>query len=76
MPEHLGISAVVNDEPIDHTIVTLAEHERQYLNQVLQLTDGVIHGAKGAAVLLGIKPTTLRSRMARLGVNKPQRRAG
>ena len=75
MPEHLGIGVVSAADASHSSIVTLAEHERQYLNQVLQLTNGVIHGDNGAAVLLGIKPTTLRSRMARLGVDKPQRRA-
>jgi transcriptional regulator with GAF, ATPase, and Fis domain len=33
---------------------------------------GVIHGKKGAAEILGINPSTLRSRMDKLGIKKPQ----
>ena len=50
------------------TIVPLAEYERRYLVRVLEHTHGVIHGQRGAALLLGLKPTTLRSRMEKLGI--------
>jgi transcriptional regulator with GAF, ATPase, and Fis domain len=32
----------------------------------------VIHGKKGAAEILGINPSTLRSRMDKLGIKKSQ----
>ena len=51
------------------TIVPLAEYERRYLVRVLEHTNGVIHGQRGAALLLGLKPTTLRSRMEKLGIS-------
>ncbi|MBI2505387.1 MAG: hypothetical protein HYW07_19415 [Candidatus Latescibacteria bacterium] len=35
-------------------------------------TQGVIHGQRGAARLLGIKPTTLRSRLEKLGLMHPK----
>ena len=50
------------------TILPLAEYERRYLVRVLEHTNGVIHGQRGAALLLGLKPTTLRSRMEKLGI--------
>ena len=50
------------------TILPLAEFERRYLVSVLEHTNGVIHGQRGAARLLGLKPTTLRSRMEKLGI--------
>jgi len=33
-------------------------------------TNWVIHGKKGAAELLGINPSTLRSRMDKLGIKR------
>jgi transcriptional regulator with GAF, ATPase, and Fis domain len=35
---------------------------------VLALTKGRIYGAGGAAQLLGLKPSTLQSRMKKLGI--------
>jgi len=47
---------------------TLDEHQEQYIVRVLQCCNGVIEGADGAAVRLGMRPSTLRSRMTRLGI--------
>ncbi|MBX3327662.1 MAG: formate hydrogenlyase transcriptional activator FlhA, partial [Nitrospira sp.] len=44
--------------------------ERENIAQALRLTKGKIFGANGAAVLLGMKPTTLASRMKALGIKK------
>ncbi|MEW5849159.1 MAG: sigma-54-dependent Fis family transcriptional regulator [Myxococcota bacterium] len=48
---------------------TRDENERRYIQRVLQHTAGVIEGARGAAKVLGMRPSTLRSRMKRLGVS-------
>lgn len=70
--EHLGLVAATGDSSAaSGTILPLSEYERLYIERVLELTGGVIHGENGAAKLLGIKPTTLRSRMVKLGVNRP-----
>jgi transcriptional regulator with GAF, ATPase, and Fis domain len=37
---------------------------------VLRKTNGRIRGRNGAAELLNLKPTTLESRMQRLGISK------
>jgi transcriptional regulator with GAF, ATPase, and Fis domain len=50
---------------------TLEEHERNYILHVLHVTNGRIHGPKGAAVILGINPWTLSSRMKKLDIEKP-----
>jgi transcriptional regulator with GAF, ATPase, and Fis domain len=42
--------------------------------QVLDQAGGKVFGVGGAAELLGLKPTTLASRMKRLGIEKPKRR--
>jgi transcriptional regulator with GAF, ATPase, and Fis domain len=51
--------------------VTLEEHERGYLRQVLAKTGGVIRGANGAAAILGIPESSLRWRLKKLGIEKP-----
>jgi DNA-binding NtrC family response regulator len=44
--------------------------ERAYIISVLQKTQGRIRGDGGAAELLDLKPTTLESKMAKLGITK------
>jgi formate hydrogenlyase transcriptional activator len=51
-------------------IETLDTHERNHIVRALNETSWVIHGKKGAAKLLGINPSTLRSRMEKLGVKR------
>jgi len=51
-------------------IVTLEESERMHIRQALAATGGRMHGPDGAAALLGINPSTLRSRMKKLGITK------
>lgn len=46
--------------------------DRKNIITALRLTNGKISGEDGAAELLGIKPTTLASRMKSLGVEKPK----
>lgn len=50
------------------------EQEREILERVLAHTGGVVSGPRGAAAILGLKPTTLDSRLKKLGVRKPDRR--
>ena len=46
----------------------LDEAVSKHIQQALQITKGKIHGAAGAAQLLGINPSTLRHRMRKLGI--------
>jgi formate hydrogenlyase transcriptional activator len=50
---------------------TLADLERDHIVAVLKQTNGAIAGPKGAAKVLGIPPSTLRSTLERLGI-KPK----
>ena len=52
---------------------TLEDMERAHILRVLDATDGVIEGPKGAAAVLAVNPSTLRSRMQKLGIKKPPR---
>ena len=49
----------------------LADVERDHIRKVLERTDWRIRGDGGAAELLGLKPTTLEFRMAKLGLTRP-----
>ncbi len=57
-----------------HPELTLLEHELQrqveyqQITKVLKLTNGRVHGKKGAALILGLNPNTLYSRMKKLGI--------
>jgi formate hydrogenlyase transcriptional activator len=53
--------------------VTLLEVERRHIVHVLNASSWRIEGSGGAAAVLGMKPSTLRSRMAKLGVARPRK---
>ncbi|WPL14885.1 MULTISPECIES: sigma 54-interacting transcriptional regulator [Thiorhodovibrio] len=50
---------------------SLAARERAHILEILELTGWRIRGAGGAAERLDLKPTTLESRMKRLGIRRP-----
>ena len=50
---------------------TLEELEREYIQQILEECYWRIGGPKGAAVILGLHPNTLRARMRKLGLQRP-----
>ena len=52
--------------------VTLVEIEKRHIRSVLDTTRWRIEGGGGAAQLLGLKPSTLRSRMLKLGIARPR----
>ena len=52
----------------------LRDIEREHIARVMRETDGVIEGPDGAAARLGLHPSTLRSRMAKLGIRRSKKR--
>jgi formate hydrogenlyase transcriptional activator len=50
---------------------SLTDFETEHIQRILASVDWRVRGSGGAAELLGIKPTTLDSRMAKLGIRKP-----
>jgi PAS domain S-box-containing protein len=73
----LGSSPASNDDQIP----TLEENERRLILKALKKCQGRLAGPKGAAELLGIKRSTLWSRMQRLGISNekhtsPEHRTG
>jgi transcriptional regulator with GAF, ATPase, and Fis domain len=59
--------------PADWTISAM---QRRHIAEVLALTGGRIEGLGGAAEMLGLKPSTLRTRMERLRMRRPLRAGG
>lgn len=56
--------------PAATVVAQEGEDEYQLIVRVLKETNGVVAGPKGAAQRLGLKRTTLLSRMKRLGIDK------
>jgi len=55
--------------------VTLEAAEREHILHALRETNWVIAGPHGAAARLGMKRTTLQSRMSKLGISRPGRQS-
>lgn len=66
LPLEPGTSAAIKP------LKTLAETECDYITSVLDSTGWRVSGERGAAKILGLKPTTLESRMKKLGIKRPQ----
>jgi formate hydrogenlyase transcriptional activator len=54
-------------------LVSMEEMERSHIEEVLRHTGGQIGGSGGAAEILGLPVSTLRSRMKKLGIKFAQR---
>jgi transcriptional regulator with GAF, ATPase, and Fis domain len=50
--------------------------EREHILHVLKRCQWRVDGAGNAAATLGLNPSTLRSRMQKLGITRPTRPAG
>ena len=59
-------------EPLGDSL-TLRAAEREHIVKALEATNWVLAGPRGAAARLGMKRTTLQSKMRKLGVSKNQR---
>lgn len=58
------------EEPAEKSVMGLVDIERDHIVQVLHKTGWRIEGEKGAAVLLGMNPSTLRARMRKYGIHR------
>jgi transcriptional regulator with GAF, ATPase, and Fis domain len=52
---------------------TLRDVERTHIESVLRQANWMIEGERGAAAVLNMNPSTLRSRMQKLGIKRPAR---
>lgn len=58
------------DPQLDVASRTLNELEKEYISRILDDTGWRIEGPSGAAKILGLHPSTLRTKMAKLGIQK------
>jgi formate hydrogenlyase transcriptional activator len=63
--------ASLEPTPSSRGAASLSDVERQHIESVLALANWVIEGDKGAARILNMNPSTLRSRLKKLGIHKP-----
>jgi transcriptional regulator with PAS, ATPase and Fis domain len=68
--EQRGVGQQAGGEIRFTEILPYEEMSSRYLEMVLEKTEGRIYGKGGAAELLGMKPTTLQSRLKKLGISK------
>jgi formate hydrogenlyase transcriptional activator len=54
---------------------SLEDVERRHIETILNQTNWMIEGERGAAKILNLNPSTLRSRMQKLGIKRPGRAA-
>jgi transcriptional regulator with GAF, ATPase, and Fis domain len=58
--------------PISGDVRTLEELERNQIHKILSETGWRIEGKDGAAAILGLHPSTLRARIHKLGIIRPE----
>jgi transcriptional regulator with GAF, ATPase, and Fis domain len=56
----------------ENVMKTIYDNEKDYILSVLKKSHGKIFGEGGAAELMGINPTTLHSKLKKLGINKKE----
>lgn len=52
------------------SFASLEEHQKQYIAKILKHTQWRVSGDKGAALILGMRPTTLFSKINKLGLKR------
>jgi transcriptional regulator with GAF, ATPase, and Fis domain len=70
-PGHFQIEVPPHAEKRSGDIRTLKQCEREFITEALSESDWIIEGPYGAALRLGLKPSTLRYRMKILNINRP-----
>jgi formate hydrogenlyase transcriptional activator len=66
-----SLTSSISSASSSSSISTLEEAERQHILRALKQTQWRIAGPKGAALLLGMKRTTLQARMRKLRIRRP-----
>jgi DNA-binding NtrC family response regulator len=61
-----------NGKDVPTEVSTLESVERWHIINVLRQTGGTIEGARGAAQILGLKPSTARFRIRKLGISRSE----
>jgi transcriptional regulator with GAF, ATPase, and Fis domain len=67
----LMVEIAKTPSPTDDIYQTLDDVQRDHIQKVLKATNWRVRGNNGAAEILNLKPSTLESRMAKLGIRRP-----
>jgi len=67
--DRLQVQLPEEHDPKAPGVMTLEEYEIMHIKEALRLTGWRIKGEGGAAMLLGLNPSTLYSRMQKLGIS-------
>ncbi|MCF0054764.1 sigma 54-interacting response regulator [Dyadobacter sp. CY356] len=68
LPAHQPMKPSEREEEV--RLKTIFENERDYIIEILKKCNGRIRGVDGAAAILNIPPTTLGSKMKKLGIRR------
>jgi formate hydrogenlyase transcriptional activator len=68
---HVSLPKVKPMNPDAESVTTLEAAERDHILRALQAANWTIGGPHGAAATLGMKRTTLQSKMQKLGISRP-----
>jgi transcriptional regulator with GAF, ATPase, and Fis domain len=68
---HAGVERAAVEGAAEVSATRLTDVERQHIQRILTGTAWRIEGREGAASALGLHPSTLRSRMLKLGIRRP-----
>ncbi len=66
------LQVTLTDTNDSEPLLDLKTHEREHILKVINSSNWRIRGHKGAAEILGLKPTTLYSRMKKLDIKRPK----
>lgn len=69
---NVPLTELQQPDPSTEVAHTLEALERQHIIRVLRETRGVVAGMHGAAARLGLKRTTLQSRIQRMGISREE----
>jgi formate hydrogenlyase transcriptional activator len=62
----------ISSYPLSSGMRTLKETDQSQIHKILSETRWRIKGKDGAAAILGLNPSTLRARMHKLGIVRPE----
>ncbi len=68
-----NVHSLVTSAATGKNDASLDDVERRHIESVLNQTNWMIEGERGAARILDMNPSTLRSRMQKLGIKRPAR---
>jgi transcriptional regulator of acetoin/glycerol metabolism len=69
---HLTDKLEISSPSLSSTVKTLEATDRNQILKILSETRWRIEGKNGAAAILGLNPSTLRARMQKIGIVRPE----